>query len=735
MSPVQSTDLNIDELVSDPARLADWQTRCDRLLHAEGAGHLVHGLPARADGRPASIESRPWRLDPVPMVLDSVTFGWLAAAVAERMRSVEAVISDLYGDGDLIRSGVVDAAALSATPAFRLGAVGTRPPRWLSTYVADVVLGGDGVWYLVHELTDAPSGLGYALLDRSVISRVMSDVFAGASIAPLSRAAESLRGALAAVADLESPRIVVFTSGLDHPTYVDHSYLAMQLGVHLVEGADLVVREGMVWLRTLTDLEPVDVLYRRIDDLRVDPLEVGSLGGDGVPGLLQAVRAGGVVLANAHGAGIGGARSLASMIDAAIESIAPMEHVLPRWPGASAAPLSTLPTLIDGAVSERSVVLRLFAIDDGSQVTVVPGGVGRVLAAGDDVATPTTALVKDVWVQGPTDQASHPRRLPQVDLRTSLPTRAASALYWASRAAERAEAIARLMRVVRSRLEFDPGLIEIDDGAFGRSLAVLVARVARCDVPELPHGADLERVASGLYRPLADALVFQIGSLLGEALTVREYMSVTTGRVLAALADLRADMMNGQVGVDELDAVLTQFAAFAGMWHESTVRGPAWQIGDAGRRLERCSALLGSLGSLLGESSDGRIGVLDPTLGRDGTSALVEILLAANESLVAYRRRYRSEVEIAPTVELLVYDAANPRSLAAALDRVARAAAGSVWERGDELVLRAQAALNLDFDAMIVELQSVITDADGSIVSRWFSAPVAPIALRRTVGT
>ena len=289
----------------DLARLTEWQHQADRLLVAEGAGHLVHDLPVRADGRSAGLESRPWRLDPIPFVIDPGTFQWLAAAVAERVEALEVIVADLYGPRRTMRDGVVPTAQMHSSAQYRMAAVGApQPERWITSYAVDLIRTDSGSWHVVQDLTDAAAGLGYALLDRSVMSRVASDQYVRAGVASLARYPDVLRRALAAISPIESPRMVLFTGGIDHASYVDHSYLAVQLGITLVEGADLVVRRRRVWLRTLDGVEPVDVIYRRLESEHVDPLEVGSVGTSGIPGLLLAMRSGGVVLANAHGSGV-----------------------------------------------------------------------------------------------------------------------------------------------------------------------------------------------------------------------------------------------------------------------------------------------------------------------------------------------------------------------------------------------------------------------------------------------
>lgn len=703
----------------DADSLAARQARTDRLLASEGAGHLVHDLPVRADGRSAAIESRPWRIDPIPLVLDAGTFQWLALCVAERMQALEAVVSDLYGARSLIADRVVPAEALASTGRYRVDAVGSNPRRWITTYAVDVVLDADGMWWHVQDLVDAPPGLGYALLDRSVMSRVLPDLTARADVVSLARFPSRLLQALSSTTTEESPRTVVFSAGIDHPSYVDHSYLAVQLGVNLVEGADLVVRQRKVWLRTLDGLEPVDVLYRRVEDPQLDPLANAAEGHVGVPGLLLAARAGGVSLANAHGAGVIEDPGVRPFLRAAIDRLAPTTQVLPELDGSvpSFASVPLAPGSISPDLDRASSVVRLFAVHDGERVHVLPGGTGRVLAPGDHPAEPTACTAKDVWVLGWTPApVVEPPRLPQVDFGRSVPTRAADALYWTNRAAERAEAMARTMRVVSARLEQDPGLATMAGGAWCERMGSMTDRVMR-----RPDGAPLGSCDDLTTRlsEVGDAVAAEVGLLLTEATTVREFLSVTTGRVLSHLAELRSSLQHHVTVVDDLDAVLADFAALAGLWQESTVRGPAWRIGDTGRRLERCLVTLDLL--------EGAV-ALDPRRP-DVVAPVLEALLAANDSLVAYRRRHRSDIDPDLAVRLLVNDATNPRSLAASIDRLADHVADGEGALGEEFVDRARACLALPVARMIPELRALIEAAGSGMVGRWFSTPVDPIPM------
>ncbi len=163
--------------IADLGDLAARQIDHDRLLAAEGAGHIVHDLPLRADGRMVALESRPWRLDPIPMVLDGDEFVALADGAIARMQMLESILGDLYGPRTLLTDAIVDPLRLWGSPKYRLAAFGTRPHRrWLTNYAVDVIRDATGRWRVVRDLTDAPAGVGYSLLARSVSGRVHRDV-------------------------------------------------------------------------------------------------------------------------------------------------------------------------------------------------------------------------------------------------------------------------------------------------------------------------------------------------------------------------------------------------------------------------------------------------------------------------------------------------------------------------------------------------------------------------------
>ncbi|WP_116999191.1 circularly permuted type 2 ATP-grasp protein [Desertimonas flava] len=775
MSSPNTAEL-LDHLLRDRVALSRRQAEADRVIAASGAGHLVHEMNVRPD----EAGSRPWRIDPVPLIVDGPTFDRLAAAIAQRMRAFESILADLYGPRQLVRDGVVAGEALSSSRRYRMATVGApAPPRWLTTYAADVVALADGTWRIVQDFTDAPTGVGYALLDRSAMMRVADEILGSrlgsgdvGDIASLNGFPAELRHALITTTAATNPRIVLFTGGVNHPGYVEHSSLARTLGFTLVERPDLVVRQGRLWLRTLAagtdgeqrdgdgapfrmrsgrrmNLDPVDVVYRRIEDDHLDPIEIGAPGGEGVPGLLGAVAERGVVLANAHGSGVIEDSELADGWAAAAEALTGESFRLPMLGGehARSVELAQYPIFRNGDVSEASVVVRLHAVAGPDGVAVMPGGNGRVLGPGDDPRDPGARRAKDVWVIG--EHAALPvivaPQLPQVDLAASVPTRAADALFWSGRAAERAEAIARTLRVIAARRRQDPGLVTFQRGAWARRMAGAL-RVVRNEAVQSTDDEDQQDVRRTPYAELdaelvatTEALVSRLRSFVAEAATVGEFLASNTARILNTIVRLLDSFDEGAAPIDAIDDVLAALAAYMGMWNESTVRGPAWRFGDIGIRLERALIVLELVSAFVEPETDDAREIGVPIVDVVATNAL-ESLLAANECLIAYRRQYRSDVEIAPTLELLLRDRDNPRAFVSCLDRVAEHVADVDWPEGSARVaLLTEMVAAVPADALagsdpVVDRVRVVHDAVGAfageVVDTWFATPVKPVVVR-----
>jgi uncharacterized circularly permuted ATP-grasp superfamily protein/uncharacterized alpha-E superfamily protein len=271
-----------------------------RLLKENGVTYNIYGDPAGLN--------RPWTLDIIPFLVSQEEWQVIEAGLLQRARLLDLVLADIYGERRLIRSGILPVDVVYNHAGFLRQCSGIRLPgaHHLVLYAADLARSKDGSIWVVNDRTQAPSGSGYALENRTAMTRVMPELFEGLKVRHLSPYFHSLRNGLNDIAPhgRSNPRIVILTPGSSNETYFEHSYLSSYLGLTLVQGNDLIVKDNHVWLKTMGGLERVDVILRRMDDIYCDPLELKEDSQLGVPGLLQAVRSGNVSIANPIGSGI-----------------------------------------------------------------------------------------------------------------------------------------------------------------------------------------------------------------------------------------------------------------------------------------------------------------------------------------------------------------------------------------------------------------------------------------------
>lgn len=272
----------------------------EREIRANGITYNVYADPQGTD--------RPWEVDPLPMLLDAAEWAQIEAGVAQRADLLNRILCDIYGPQRLLRTGLLPPSVVFGHSGFLHQAQGIRPPGGihLFQYAVDLARAPNGQWWAVGDRTQAPSGMGYALENRLVISRVFPESFADLNVQSLTPFFEGLRDALLSLAPKsgEPALIGLLTPGPYNETYFEHALLARYLGLALVEGHDLTVRDGCVWMKTVEGLKRVHALLRRQDDDYCDPLELRSNSALGVAGLTDCARRGTVLIANALGSGI-----------------------------------------------------------------------------------------------------------------------------------------------------------------------------------------------------------------------------------------------------------------------------------------------------------------------------------------------------------------------------------------------------------------------------------------------
>jgi uncharacterized circularly permuted ATP-grasp superfamily protein/uncharacterized alpha-E superfamily protein len=392
---------------------------------------------------------RPWHLSHLPLLIDQAEWQQLTAAVAQRAQLLELVLRDIYGEGRLVAEGAIPAAAIAGSADYLRPICDIKPPggRYLNLYAADVGRGPDGRWWVLGDRTQAPSGAGYALENRLVLSRAFAALFKSMNVERLAPFFEAFRNSLRASADRDDPRIGLLTPGSFSETYFEHATLARYLGFLLVEGDDLAVSGERVHIRTVAGLKRLDVLLRRVDSNSLDPLELDASSRLGVPGLIDVLRNNGVVVANMPGSGVLEARALLGFLPALCRRLLGEDLKMPNiatwWCGQTAAReevlarldeiaiegayarsvpgfdgqgsllpgelppvdrerliaairergvdyvgqelvrLSTMPVWDNGRISPRPFVLRVFAAATEDGWTILPGGFCRIAEAPD----------------------------------------------------------------------------------------------------------------------------------------------------------------------------------------------------------------------------------------------------------------------------------------------------------------------------------------------------------------
>jgi len=426
-----------------------------RLLRENGVTYRVYGDPQGGE--------RPWPLDLIPLLLPSEEWRQIESGLTQRAEVLNLLLRDIYGPRDLIRRGLLPPELVYGHSGFLRPChpIPTQKPHSLILYAADLARGPDGRMLVFSDRTQAPSGTGYALENRTVLSQIFPSMYRDSHVHRLAVFFQDLRASLASYSPNgnDDPKVVILTPGPLNETYFEHAFLANYLGYTLVRGDELMVRDGRVWLRSLKGLEPVDVIWRRVDDNYCDPLELLPDSDLGIPGLLEAVREGNVVVANPLGASVLENPALHAFLPSITEHFLgrPLEfptvgtwwcgrpqdrryvidnlermvirtvHRLPGglpiygsrlardqreelarriqdqpnlYVGQELVAFSCSPTLIGGKLSAHHAVLRAFLVARDDGYVVMPGGLTRVAPSEDNLIVSNQAggIAKDTWI-------------------------------------------------------------------------------------------------------------------------------------------------------------------------------------------------------------------------------------------------------------------------------------------------------------------------------------------------
>lgn len=285
-----------------PADIQERLQKAERLLRDDGASYNIYSdTDTETEAVPKS-----WALDLVPSIVTSDQWATIESGLLERAELFNLLLKDIYSERSIISSGLIPPEALFCHPGFLRACQGIQIPgdHQLVLHCADMIRTADNRLVVVDDRTQVPSGSGYTLENRTVMSRVFPSLFRNSQVHRVSTYFQRLRAKLMSLSDNQTPRVVILTPGTHNETYFEHSYLANYLGFPLVQSGDLVVRNGFLWMKSLDGLKRVDVVWRRVDDSYCDPVELRADSQLGVAGLLEVVRAGNLVIANPLGSGI-----------------------------------------------------------------------------------------------------------------------------------------------------------------------------------------------------------------------------------------------------------------------------------------------------------------------------------------------------------------------------------------------------------------------------------------------
>ncbi len=700
-------DLGRDELIRR------WE-QARRLIRENGITHNVYGDPNGLD--------RPWSLDLVPLLVPAPEWRAVSEALSQRARLLDMILADLYGQGRIISLGLLPPDLIYGNPGFLRPCHGITPPKghYLHLYAADMIRGGDGELRVLMDRTQAPSGAGYTLENRIVLSRVLPTIFRQCNVQRLAPFFMTLRQTLTSLApaNRENPRVVLLTPGPYNETYFEHAYLARYLGYTLVQGNDLTVRDSRVYLKTLSGLQRVDVILRRVDDDYCDSLELYPNSFLGVPGLVQAVREGTVAVANALGSGVLQAPAYLPYLPALcrhflaeelrVQSVrtwwcgdaASLKYVLsdmprlvikPAFPTRDADTVfghdltreqldrlaarivarpgdfvaqehidsRTAPVLLNDSVQSRRFVLRAYLAASPEGFSVMAGGLTRVTGADESlvVSLQKGGGAKDTWIlaDGPVNEVS-------------LLTSASRPVELSRGGGDLPSRVADDLFWLGRYVQRAEGVVRTARCVFGRLMDPTAALTLKSIMASL-LGKSAPVLGDAIDRDLADALFGSadaarlrrtLDAVHNLARALRDRISADAWRILQSVGRDLAEFaaLSHSTADDPLAAAIELLNSMvSGFLAFGGIAAESMTRGQAWRFLD--------LGQRVERST--QTALLIRTLLVDVSpeeGSILDAVLEIADSSLTYRRRYLTQLEAVAVVDLLVADDGNPRAIA-----------------------------------------------------------------------
>ncbi|WP_284944771.1 circularly permuted type 2 ATP-grasp protein [Acidisoma cladoniae] len=737
--------------------LANRQRRLDQAFEDEGVRSI---LPGAQGSYESGTTDGLWRCDPIPLPLSAAEFAELEDGLGQRATLLEMLLEDVYGRQDVVDTGHLPPALVFNNPGFLRACHTSRPPLHprLNFYAADLIRGPDGRWRVLSDRTSGAAGAGLARENRRILSRVVPEMFRSVQIRPLRPFFDLWQESLQQATPLgrPSPNIALLTPGTGSPQWLEHMFLSRELGCTLVEGGDLTIRGGVVYLKMLTGLHRIDVILRRLEGRMIDPLELNAGSLLGVPGLLDAVRNGAVRIVNDPGTALGEAPAIMAFLpglaryllgenlrlpsvetlwlgdddaraqvlrdpqgwllrsatdgtaqpvhlpDLSAEARAAWLEKIAARPGDYAALASTPPSLAPCARGDelvpQAVILRMFLVKSGGAWHAMPGGLARHLEPGQLTGhLPTRGVSKDVWIMA---EGSEHIVGPAAALQVQLPIRRTYGEL-PSRTADNMFWLGRYIE----RLETGARLTRAIILRLGRSMPLPrehleLQLLERCLAASYLNDPDAEKKGMPLNAAIISSIRDggAIARLLGHVSRLTELVrDRLTGEMYASFTHmLRAASEEAAHGPGTLDTLAHTMA--------SIQRFSTLVSGLAAENMVRGGSWLfldmGRRVERAALTADHLAIVLDQPEARWERG--LHLALELCDSAITYRSRYFTTVQPAPVLDLVVADESNPRALAFQLTTL-RSLLSNIGGGGD-VTLKAQA------ESLIRMAQAVVSD-------------------------
>ncbi|WP_439487255.1 circularly permuted type 2 ATP-grasp protein [Algoriphagus sp.] len=597
----------------------------------------------------------------------------------------------------------------------------------LVQYSSDLARGPNGKMWVLHDRTDAPSGAGYTFENRAAMTRVFPELIRENHVSKITSYYQTFKNTLSNLTtnNKENPRVVLLSPGPTNETFFEHAYISSFMGFTLAFGEDLTVSDGYVWLKTIKGLEKVDVIIRRVDDVFCDPLEFRSDSHLGVVGLMEAVRQRKVLVINPLGCRVLENPGLMAFLpkiskhllgrDLDLPSVATwwcgqpkemsyvFEHLdslvirniyrgtnhksvfggtlskaererlkqqIRRSPymfvGQEMVEFSTTPSYINNKLEARNAVFRSYVVADSenNSYKVMPGGLSRSSPEKGAflVSNQTGGISKDTWILGKVKENHAPTKSVKIQplVRNVLPSRTGERLFWLGRYLERSAYTVRLMRMtLLSYNEADEDIHLHENPVLStllKTLTVMTGTLPGFTEPSKLKNPEAELLSLVYDSEKSGSLAYSIQAFLSNAYAVRDRLSLDTWRILDSISEELSHMKRSDITLmqayQRLDNMVVKLMAFYGLNIDNMTREPTWHLLNIGRFIESAANNCTILREMLSKFYN-----------TESNKELMEDTLRCNESLVTYRYRYRSNLEMSGVLSLLILHEDNPRSL------------------------------------------------------------------------